>query len=316
MKRNQPVLLINLENRPERLIHTLSELRKVNMNEYVTRIEACNEQYAKDKMFQYITNRAFQNIRNIQNTMIIPNFRALACAISHIKCWKFILKNQYNGCFITEDDIVITKPEEFQFEIEQVKKLIKNSSNKSKDIFLTFNSTQIRFNPSSSYNYIPPNYIPPNYINYNFINTYNYTSENNLELINNPIIGTHFYYLSKGMAKYLIDNLEKITYQIDIEIGLLSGKVLNNMRKHFINLKTNSIKQSNKFQTDIQYYNIAENEISNILNLPQDIANEIFKYIPKCFKKMRSKLYQPIKNDINNYNIENLINNNYYDYYH
>ena len=142
-KKKIPILLINLSNRTDRLISALSELRKVNMSDFITRIEGCKENFAKDNMYKYITNRAFQNIQNTQNTMIIPNFRALACALSHMKCWKFLLNSQDNGCFIAEDDIVISKRHEFQFEIEQAKILIQKISNNSKDVFITFNSKQI-----------------------------------------------------------------------------------------------------------------------------------------------------------------------------
>ena len=86
------------------------------------------------------------------------------------------------------------------------------------------------------------------------------------------------------MAKFLIDNLEKITYQIDIEIGLLARKNRNSSC-HFINLKTDSIIQTDKFKTDIQYYTINNNELGELLQLPQELANIIFEYIPNCFKE-------------------------------
>ena len=325
-KKKIPILLINLSNRPERLINAIDQFRKVNMSDFITRIEACNENQAKENMYKYITNRAFQNIQNIQNTMIMPNFRALGCAMSHIKCWKYVMRSQYNGCFIAEDDIIISKADEFQFEIEQAKNLIKKISNKSKNIFITFNTKQINFSSVGYSSYVPPdsyyggyeddiNFQNYNYINNSFasyVNNYE-ESKNNLEIIKNPIIGTHFYYLSKGMAKYLVEKLDKITYQIDIEIGILSRIFSGNMnrRKIFIILKTDSIKQNDKFKTDIQYHNITENEISNILNLPLDMAYEIFKYIPNCFKKIRYKLHKVVNNPINNGDIDSLINYNY-----
>lgn len=320
-----PILLINLSNRCNRLLHTLSELRKVNMSDYTTRIEACNEQYAKDNMHQYITNRVFNNIINTQSTMILPNFKALGCALSHIKCWKYILNSNLNGCFIVEDDIKIINVNKFLFDLDQVKRLIKKGLKKSKDLFISLNAKQINFNSQISYNYIPY-YLNETYNSYygyedniyfqNHIinqvnNNLNYSStENNLELIKNPIIGTHFYYISKGMAKYFINNLEKITYQIDIEIGLLSNKVFNANcnKKIFINLKTSSIQQDKNFPTDIQSYNVDVKEISDILNLTEDISKIIYEFIPNCFKKCRNHVYNTVNTTVNNCYIESLLN--------
>ena len=211
------------------------------MSDFITRIEACNEDYAKLNMYKYLTMKAFQNIQNIQNTMIIPNFRALACALSHIKCWQYLLDSQNKGCFIVEDDIIISKPHEFQFELEQVKNLISKISDKSKEVFISFNSKQVKFdddNYTINY-YIPPEF--PNYwgyeddVNFQYYNNrnVNHQDNHNLEVIKYPIVGSHFYYISKGMAKYLVEKLNKITYQIDIEIGLLAGKNTNPDRKIF-----------------------------------------------------------------------------------
>ena len=233
--------------------------------------------------------------------MIIPNFKALACALSHIKCWKFLLKSQYYGCFIAEDDIIISKTHEFQFEIEKAKKIIKKISDKSKDVIITFNSKQIKLNSSEPGQY----YSPSNYTNFGVY-------DDDVEVINNPLIGLHFYYISKGMAKYLVEKLDKITYQIDIEIGILSSKSLNlNRNKLFINFKTDSLKQNNKFKTDIQYYIITENEVSNLLKLPIDVSREIYQYIPNCFKQIRKDLNQKVNIPVGNNNIHNLINYNY-----
>lgn len=311
MFKNTPILLINLYNRPDRLLNSLEQLRKVNMSDFITRIEACNEDYAKLNMYKYLTIKAFQNIQNIQNTMIIPNFRALACALSHIKCWQYLLDSQNKGCFIVEDDITISKPHKFQFELEQVKNIVNKISDKSKEVFISFNSKQVKIDDD---NYTINYYIPPEFHNYRGYEYYNNRNVNhqdnhNLEVIKYPIVGTHFYYISKGMAKYLVEKLNKITYQIDIEIGLLAGKNTNPDRKNlFLNLKTNSIKQNIKFKTDIQYYNIDENELCSVLNLPFDVIKIIYDFIPQCFKKMRTELYQTFNRPLGNSSINYLIN--------
>lgn len=40
-------LVINLYNRPKRLIHTLEQLRKVNLSDNIIRIEACTSKDAR-----------------------------------------------------------------------------------------------------------------------------------------------------------------------------------------------------------------------------------------------------------------------------
>ena len=44
---NCPIFLINLENRTDRLLKSINELRKVNLVNSITRIEAIDEYQAK-----------------------------------------------------------------------------------------------------------------------------------------------------------------------------------------------------------------------------------------------------------------------------
>ena len=92
------------------------------------------------------------------------------------------------------------------------------------------------------------------------------------------------------MAKYFLKYIQQITYQIDIEIGLLSQNA--NEKTKFFNYNTYNLIQSNKFKTDIQTYLITSKDIGHILNIPDCIADIIFEYIPNIFK----------------YNIQNFIN--------
>ena len=113
------------------------------------------------------------------------------------------------------------------------------------------------------------------------------------------------------MAKHLYDNIKFYTYQIDIEIGLLSMK-MNSMcspYNNFYNIKTNSIIQNNNFISDVQFYNISINEISQLFNININISNKIYNYIPDVYKKNKSYSKNLDYNGFINYN--DLINYNY-----
>ena len=114
------VLLINLHNRPDRLIHSLNELKKIGLSKEVTRIEACNVPKAKQKISEYISITAYQNIIDTKSTCILPNYSSVGCAISHINCWKYIVKNNIQNCIIAEDDNEIVNPNSFKFELNYI----------------------------------------------------------------------------------------------------------------------------------------------------------------------------------------------------
>ena len=87
--------LINLINKPERLISTLNELRKVDLHHNIHLFDAIDERTAILNSHNYISNKAYQNILNPKNSVILPNFKSLACAISHLKIWNIISQKKY-----------------------------------------------------------------------------------------------------------------------------------------------------------------------------------------------------------------------------
>ena len=80
-----------------------------------------------------------------------------------------------------------------------------------------------------------------------------------LEDIKGPFYNNHFYYVNNNMCRVLINNLKVITYQLDIEIGLLMRKLfsigISNVKfKYFCN--DIIIQNITNFQSEIQFYRI------------------------------------------------------------
>lgn len=258
-------LIINLNNRPNRLISCIQELKKVNLNDKITIIDAVTPDLIKDNLSSYITIEALNNIKNPKNTLIIPNYTSIACAESHKKCWKYIIDKNIKDCIIIEDDIKINDVEKFKFDLQNIINLNcqynGNTSSVDTGLFITFNSKE------------------------HYISDYK-----ELNIIKGIFTGLHFYYINNLMAKHLYDNIKFYTYQIDIEIGLLSMK-MNSMcsqYNNFYNIKTNSIIQNTNFISDVQFYNISINEISQLFNININISNQIYNYIPDVYKKNKS----------------------------
>ena len=333
-------LVINLSHNYKRLVHTFQELEKVNLNENVTRIIACNEDEAKIDGFRYLTPKAYSNIINVKSTLIIPNYRAVACAMSHIKCWQYIIDNNIDNCLIIEDDIEIINKQLFKINFNYITNIIKeNKTNKS--LFISMNSKMFNQKDDNQYNssgilindyqYNSSGILINDYqynssgilINDNdiLINDYQYNNNNDI-FINKMNNGNyinynseikhiydiftrcHFYYINKEMAQLLLNETKNIDYQIDIEIGLLAKKYKYYRDKIFLNIETGSIIQSKKFISSVQFYNITINEIVNIFNINHDIASIIYNHIPDIYKK-KNEDFNYIKTFINS----NLINN-------
>jgi len=270
--------LINLNNRPDRLVHTLNQLKKVGLSNYIVRIEAYDEKMSKNVISEYINKDAYDNIKNIKNVYNIPNLNALGCAISHLKCWEYIADKATKHNLIFEDNIEIKDTISFEIDINKIKRIVED--NPSKPLFISFNSEQLIFS--------------------NKFFTSNL--DESLEKIKNPFIGMNFYYLNVRMARLLLRNIKTISNQIDIEVGLIANKIYS-PRNDFCIYKTNSICRNKKFISDIQFYILGIDELIHILNLPEDICIKIYDYIPHLFKMNR------FRSSFNFYCNKNLLEN-------
>ena len=251
--------LINLPERQERLFHALEQLRKVYLDDMITIVKAVSPEEAHQQQFSFLTKQGYQNIKNPQNTILIPNYKALGCNISHQKCWSHMVVNDIDEAFIMEDDIQVTNPDFFQFELEQVREIIKDNSLKA--TFILFNGKYIKNNYYHEYD----SYYSQTESLGSYINPYDHYSDiKYFPYFNYSVIGCHFYYLNLKMATFLLKKLKHISYQIDIEISDLA-KVYND--HIFLNVESSSIIQSSQFHSDIQFYSISKHEISYLFNL-------------------------------------------------
>jgi GR25 family glycosyltransferase involved in LPS biosynthesis len=282
-------IIINLPNRPNRLIHTKNELRKVNLSDIVTILEAKTPEYSKKYFYKILHKDALINIKNPKNTNIIPNYKAVACIFSHLKCWEYIVENNISDCLIIEDDIKIVHKEEFLMDYNNFLKYIKKPSVCNKAIFITFNSKNFDCFYEDSKKTITNEYLCRD-------------GFNGIKRLNNPFMGTHFYYVNRKMARYFISSLKKIKYQLDLEIGLLSSIKDNYEKKNriFGNIICDSIIQSKKFVSDIQNYLINIDEISLLFELDENLCKIIYEYIPDIYKKHRKEEQINIKKNYTN----------------
>ena len=295
-------IVINLYNRPNRYINTLNELRKIGLSKFVTRLEAKTSEDAKE-YFKLLHKDAFNNINNTRNMNIIPSFAAFACFLSHLESWNYVIDNNINDCLIIEDDIEIIDKNNFKMDYTNFIEIIeKNNKNLKHPMFITFGSK--------------------NFGGFNDVNHRNFNKNglNEIKYINYPFCGTHFYYINKNMAFFLKHSFKKIKYQFDIEIGLLAKKLSKqhtrqSKRKYFLNIPNASIKQSKKFDSDIQFYCLTLNELNEIIILPEAICKIIFDFIPNCFKNVRKNVdLNEILQDYDHHNIQDHLDNNIHFY--
>jgi GR25 family glycosyltransferase involved in LPS biosynthesis len=275
--------IINLPNRKTRLINTISELERVSLGENIIRELAVTSDEAYEKRYQYLSYEAIKNIKNPKSTQIIPSYKALACAISHINVWKKILDLDLKYAIVVEDDILIKDIEKFKIWYNNIKNNIDLEKNENNGYFVTFGSKILDIENENN-----------NYYNQYTDNISNLNIENeSIENIRGRFMSSHFYFINQNMIKYLLQNIHNLTYQIDIQIGIIAGKILTTYRtefKHhkFLNINTNCIQQNTNYISDIQFYKISPKELFSILNkkynVPLELIEKIIFFIPDIYK--------------------------------
>lgn len=269
---NPTILLINLYNNPERLLNALNNLRKVNLSDKIIRIEACTKQEAKLKYRYYISRIAYNNIEKKHlNTLILPTWGSVACAMSHLKCMKYILDNHIEYGIIVEDDIEIIDTESFIYNYNRIKNILLSSrkcSNYEKKHFYAFNAKKIENYTCNNYNLYEYNH---------FSNNINILNE---AKINGPFAGTHFYMMNYEMVKYLYYNLKPLTFQIDVQMGILIQRInFYGYNSKCLIIHNSGIIQSKKFKSDVQYHFIKKEDFKK-LNLDDDVIRHILTFLP------------------------------------
>lgn len=267
--------IINLPSRPDRLHHSIKQLRKVNLDDMITIVRAVTPDQAQYCQFDYLDKRGYQNIKNPDNTILLPNYKALACNISHQKCWKHMVQHDIEEAFIIEDDLEIKNPHFFRFELEHIKEI--TQEHHSQPIYIIFNGKYIENkNDDDRYYYYLQSNQTEN-VNDVLCQFANYSEIKHFPYIDYSVIGCGYYYLNLKMATFLLKKLKHISYQLDIEISNLAKIYTGHL---FLNVECSSITQSDKFVSDIQFYQISQHEISRLLNLNVDISKQIWSYLP------------------------------------
>ena len=276
--------IINLPNRKNRLINTISELESVGLGKNIIRELAVTPDEAFEKRYEYLSYEAIKNIKNPVSTKIIPSYKALACAISHINVWKKILDLDLKYAIVVEDDILIKDTEKFKIWYNNIKNNIDLEKNEKNGYFVTFGSKILNIENENNYYY---NQYTDNISNLNIENE-------NIEPIRCSFMSSHFYFINQNMIKYLLQNIHNLTYQIDIQIGIIAGEILtaysNEFKHHkFLNINTNCIQQNTNYKSDIQFYKISPKELFSILNKKYIIALELIEkiifFIPDIYKQ-------------------------------
>jgi GR25 family glycosyltransferase involved in LPS biosynthesis len=281
------LFLINETSQENRLNVVYNELNKIQKFVNVNRIVACSKEEAKQKMFSTIEYKAYLNIKDGPfRTDILPTWAAVACALSHKKCWEKLINDNLDYAIICEDDILINNPDLLLFKIFQAKKIMVNS---------------LADTPTILDNIIP---IKTSVlINFNSRVTYSYPVRTNLHRIKSKYNGSHFYILNKYAAIYLQSRIWPILHQIDIEIGLLYNDL------YLYNMDNCGIKTNPSIPSTVQ---ICDYDSLNIVFhlLPKSVIQNIVKFLPSQY--IEYSYYYNSPNIQHTYNTYNQTNTHYY----
>jgi len=244
-----PIYIINLKHRKKRLFSTLNELQKLYLFNNIIIHNATTKEQAKKERFKYITQKAENNIeKNLTSLNILPTWGAVACAISHIDCWKDILKKNYDYAIICEDDIKISDIDKLKYTLSKCKSIMK----KKTPCFITLNSLS-----SNDYLY----------------------GEEDVYFMKSHFTNTSFYMINYRAVNELLKILP-LTHQFDLEIGLKKHKHSCKLLKC-----TNTGVNNYVYPSDIQYYFTTIIELFNTFKqvnnyLPMELVEYIFFFMP------------------------------------
>lgn len=264
------ILVINLKNRPIRLANCLRELYKCFNKNQIKIFEAINKEYAKKNMHKYISEDAYNNIvKKLKSTLILPTWGSVGCAISHTKCWDYIIENNLDNALIIEDDIEITNISSFKFNLYHMLS-VHNKCNYDGEL------------PIANYMGYTRSFIDKSYPLLTLFNANSsqiYSPDTKYYQINNKFTGTHAYIINRNCCKYLKNKIFPLKYQIDIQLSYFTTLYINKI--YIFNFYNSGINQTKKFKSDVQYYFIKKKDlINNFRNLPIDIVKIIYNYLP------------------------------------
>lgn len=250
-------IIINLEERLDKLINCIKELRKININENIIISKACDKDTAKKLMYENISKSAYKNIVNKYDKISLNDYESVGRAISHKTVWNYIVENKINYCFIIEDNLKVKNEKLFKFDFSEIKRFI--NSKGDVPIYITFNAKQLS-NRGCFF-------------------------EGNLEKLREMFYGSNFYFINFKMARFLLYKINKFEYHYDYQIGDLIKNSSNKM--NFYNYNTNSIGKNIKLKSDIKKTKITLDFLIKIFNLSNDLIYIIYSYVPIVCKLNR-----------------------------
>tara|TARA_Y200000002_G_C22659185_1_gene654912 strand:+ start:229 stop:1023 length:795 start_codon:yes stop_codon:yes gene_type:complete len=249
-----PIFLINLKKNTDRLIYSLNELSKVDLNEYITRKEACDVDRAKKLKYEFISEKVEDNIdKELLSCEVLPTWGAVGCAISHLEIWKMIVDDNIKFALILEDDNEVYDIDKFKWCYYDALKKMRKSEYIS--YFISFCSETNK----NERTYIGENLYSPK----------------------GHFIGSSFYFISFCAAKDLLKKLSSITLQLDLEISNVF-LYKNNLDKLKIQIYDKSgVRQNESFPSNVQFYFWEIEDLYNFFKIPLEIAEKIYFFLPK-----------------------------------
>lgn len=252
-----PPLIINLASRPDRLISTYRELNKVGLSDISTRIQAVTAETAQSQELDTIDWTAHQNITStLTSTSILPTWEAVACAMSHLKCYRHAILHGYPFCLIVEDDLSVTQTNKFKYNLINAIRIIKTKQDEESPWLITFGS-KVHGTPAN-------------------LSQDRVTAR--LQSIRSQFTGLHCYLLNLSACNYLVDHLLPLRLQIDHQIG-----VIIQLHRHLTakNIADSGVRQSQQFSSDVQFYFPSMSQLNSCFNtLPEAVVQIIHQYLP------------------------------------
>ena len=257
------ILLINLETNKDRKLHSLQQFTKCGLGNQLQIINATNSIEAQQQKHNYISLQANNNIeKQFINDAILPTWGAVGCAISHSRCWEYIIENNLPYAMICEDDIEIVDIDNFLFTVNRAIMYHKN--------FLYDKSLPDQENHSFNSNNLMT------VIDGNILNTNTKIDRR----IKTPFTHSHCYIINQECCRYFLHKLIPITHQLDYQIGFLADT--NSKDLYVYNIVNGGTKQSNQFHSDTQYMYLSLPSLKKILStIPDEACEIIYLYLPK-----------------------------------
>lgn len=250
--------IINLDKDKERLKNTLIEYKKISDIPPIRIDGVLGKNATTDQLNKYV-NPLYSKY-GLKS--------AIGCALSHVKTWETIIKNNDNSALILEDDVEISN--DFKTKIKNI--------NIPEDYFIIYLGCTIGCDIEKKYEIENP--IAKLFIGKGYVKKVKKINDN--VFIPSMPIALHGYILSKKGAQYLLDNIKKDKIYNHIDAQIL---------KYIYNVPSYSVSPQLIYQKDTSLNN------SNNITHPYPIIfnkflNQTDKYGIPLNYKMNIGVYQ------------------------